>query len=160
MNLIESKGDSFVFQLGKREKHLLCRVLQLYPLLNSTYHRLSKTADEKEIEPDQKLLEAALDDHRREHKQQLETMLNDAQQFQSVEDGYRLALSSPQMEWLLQALNDIRVGSWLILGCPDEKKGKLATITAENAIYAGALELCGHFQMALLEAFDQPAPNP
>ena len=35
--------------------------------------------------------------------------------------GCRLSLSQADLEWLLQILNDIRVGSWVILGSPEEK---------------------------------------
>jgi len=67
----------------------------------------------------------------------------------------RLKLSAPQMEWLLQVLNDIRVGSWLVLGEPDEKKGKPIEVNDENARYYAAMEFCGLFQMTLLDALQQ-----
>jgi len=59
------------------------------------------------------------------------------------------------MEWLLQVLNDIRVGSWLILGEPDEKQGKPIALNDDNARYYAAMEFCGLFQMMLLDAFQQ-----
>lgn len=155
MNLIETKDGVFVFQIGKREKQLLCGVLHFYPLLNSTYHHLSKTANPKEIQSAQQLLETAMEEQRRENKKQLEAILGEAQRFQPNPDGYRLSLNVGQMDGLLQVLNDIRVGSWLRLGGPDESKGKPAAINADNAVYSGSMELSGYFQMALLDAFDR-----
>ncbi len=82
-------------------------------------------------------------------------MLNQATRLQETDGAHRLTLSSPQMEWLLQVLNDIRVGSWLILGEPDEKKGKPIELNDANARYYAAMEFCGLFQMTLLDAFQR-----
>ena len=38
--------------------------------------------------------------------------------------GLQLTLSGPEIEWLLQVLNDVRVGSWIALGSPDPESGK------------------------------------
>ena len=79
-------------------------------------------------------------------------MLNDPQRFQENQAGYSLSLNAYQLEWLLQVLNDVRVGSWLMAGSPDEKKGKPAKINLKTAPYLWAMEICGAFQMAMLEA--------
>ena len=55
-----------------------------------------------------------------------------------------------EVEWLLQVLNDVRVGSWLALGEPE--RGQEPAVTAQNARYLLALELCGLFQSVLLAA--------
>ena len=56
------------------------------------------------------------------------------------------------MEWLLQALNDIRVGSWLALGSPDGPVEILAALTDKTAPDFWAMEISGHFQAVLLAA--------
>jgi len=53
-----------------------------------------------------------------------------------------------QIEWLLQVLNDVRVGSWLMLGEPEP--GDEPAVTKANAKYLLALELCGVFESVLL----------
>ena len=63
---------------------------------------------------------------------------------------FRLLLQPTEVEWLLQVLNDVRVGSWLALGEPDEDKPP--DLTPENFRYAVAMEVCGAFQSALLAA--------
>ena len=59
------------------------------------------------------------------------------------------------MDWLLQVLNDIRVGGWLLLGEPDEKKGKSIQVNAQNLQHYAAMEFCGLFQMTLLDALER-----
>jgi hypothetical protein len=64
-----------------------------------------------------------------------------------------LKLELAEMEWLLQVLNDIRVGSWLALGAPDEDQPP--QLTAESFRQVVALEACGAFQSLLLMAFGE-----
>jgi len=153
VKLIKREGDDFVLHIGKRERRLLFDVLKLYPLVPAAHHRVSQTA--KQTDEHQKLLEEALAERRQENKRQLVAMLHEEQRFKETEAGYRLTLSALQMEWLLQVLNDIRVGSWLILGEPDEKKGKPVALTSQNARHYAAMEFCGLFQMTLLDAVER-----
>jgi len=155
VKLIQRDGESFLFHISKREKGLLFEVLKLYPLIPIAHHRVSQTAAALGVTETQKLLESALADRTRENKRQLLAMLNQETRLQEPVGAHRLTLSGPQMEWLLQVLNDIRVGSWLILGEPDEKKGKPIELNDENARYYAAMEFCGLFQMTLLDALQQ-----
>jgi hypothetical protein len=157
VRLVKTAADHRVFQISKREKRLLFEVLKLYPLIPAVQHRLSRTADEEAIAEEQRLLEEALAEQKKENKKQLLAMLNEDQRFVQAERGHRFTLSLPQMEWLLQVLNDIRVGSWLKLGCPDEKNGKPLELNENNAHYYFAMEYCLLFQAALLHALDSPA---
>ena len=156
MKLIQRDGESFLFHISKREKGLLLEVLKLYPLIPIAHHRVSRTTAAPPVAESQKLLESALADRTRENKRQLLAMLTRESRRQEADGGHRLKFTAPQMEWLLQVLNDIRVGSWLILGEPDEKKGKPIELKDENARYYAAMEFCGLFQMTLLDAFQQP----
>jgi hypothetical protein len=65
--------------------------------------------------------------------------------------GLELTLTAADLEWLLQVLNDIRVGSWIALGEPDETHPP--EVAGANARPVVALELCGYFQSTLLTAF-------
>ena len=153
MKLIKREGEDFVLHIGRRERRLLLEVLKLYPLVPVARHRVSQTA--KQMDEHQTLLEEALAERRQENKRQLVAVLHEEQRFKETDAGYHLTLSAPQMEWLLQVLNDIRVGSWLILGEPDEKKGKPVALTSQNARHYAAMEFCGLFQMTLLDAVQQ-----
>ena len=153
MKLIKREGEDFVLHIGRRERRLLLEVLKLYPLVPVARHRVSQTA--KQMDEHQTLLEEALAERRQENKRQLVAVLHEEQRLKETDAGYHLTLSAPQMEWLLQVLNDIRVGSWLILGEPDEKKGKPVALTSQNARHYAAMEFCGLFQMTLLDAVQQ-----
>jgi len=89
-----------------------------------------------------------------EQKGRVGKLLEDAQRFVPRGAGFRVIFSREEMEWLLQVLNDVRVGSWLALGCPDPDAGKAPEVNESNAKYMFLMELSGHFEWVLLEALD------
>jgi hypothetical protein len=137
-----------VYLLHDREKQLLLQTLKLYPLVPASHHRLSKGNDSQQAEENQCLLEEALEEQRQENRRQVLAMLDDPQRFRETQKGLELTLTPAQIEWLLQVLNDVRVGSWLALGEPEQ--GDEPEVTEENARYLLALELCGLFESILL----------
>jgi hypothetical protein len=100
----------------------------------------------------QRLLEEAVAEQRAANKKQLQTLLTDPRRFADTETGCRMTLSPADMEWLLQVLNDIRIGSWVRLGSPEERLEKL---TLKTAPHFWAMEMSGYFQSRLLEALDR-----
>jgi hypothetical protein len=149
VKLIGSENDQFQFQLAFRERELLAQVLQLYPQIPTSYQALSKAAGLEES--NQRLLDEALAETRFQNKKELDALLADPRRFNRQDTGWRLALSAGDVEWLLQILNDIRVGSWIRLGSPEVP---LSALTAESAAYFWAMEMAGTFQMHFLELLE------
>jgi hypothetical protein len=150
--LTKVNGHRLYLQLGPREKRLLVEVLQLYPLVDAAYPRATRSADPR---VDQKLLAEALAELRKENKQRLDVFLAEPQRFTDTKESSSLMIEFQNVEWLLQVLNDIRVGSWLKLGMPDEKSGKNWLLNLGNLRYVIAMELCGLMEAILLEAGSQ-----
>lgn len=153
MNLKRAGKTGFVFQISGREKRILFETIKLYPLVPATHHRLSKAAGDQS-EENQRLLEESLAEQRTANRQQLEALLNEPGRFKKSGSNYRLPLKAAELEWLLQVFNDVRVGSWLALGEPDEDKPP--AITPENFRYLVAMEVCGAFQSVILAALGAP----
>jgi len=148
----ESVEPLLTFGISAREEALLLATLRLYPLLANGHHRISKdprTAGSAE----QHLLEESMVQLRAAHRQKLDELFRAPQRFFKDATGERrLVLTRAQLEWLLQVLNDIRVGSWVQLGCPELEKAPPANLTRLNARSLQAMHLSGEFQAALLEA--------
>jgi len=147
VNIVRT-GDKFIFQTGTREKNLLLGLLKLYPCIPAA-HRLKQL--DRLPDSSQKLLDEALAEQRAETKKQLEAFLAEPARFEQTEHGWRFSLSRTELEWLLQILNDIRIGSWIKLGSPDEKRG-MRLLDKEIAPDFWAMELAGALQMQMLEA--------
>jgi hypothetical protein len=143
----------FVFHISKREKVVLLSTLRLYPLLDASYHQLSrdpKTAGRAE----QEWLEEAMEQQRQDQKKKLDQFFgNDRLFFKDGKGELQLTLTGEQLEWLLRVLNEIRVGSWVRLGRPEMEAARKLQLSSEQAHFLASMELSGYFQAALLEAF-------
>ncbi len=155
MKLIRSDNRHYVFHFTRREKGLLRELLQRYPLVSGATERPHGAAAADPETESRRLLADALAAQRQETKRQVQAMLNEPGRFQETESGCHLTLSPPQMEWLLQVLNDIRVGSWITLGSPDTEKGESVALDAETAPHLWLMEFAGYFEMQLLGAMGE-----
>ena len=152
MKLLKTEREKFIFHLVKREKQLLLAVLNQYPLIPSAHQPLSKTGGTVQAEINQRLLDESLAEQRQENKRQLQELLNDKRRFHDTDTGCRMTLMAPDIEWLLQVLNDVRVGSWILLGSPEKDVWDFE-VNEQTAPHAWAMEMAGYFQMHLLEAW-------
>jgi hypothetical protein len=154
MNLVESDGKNFVFELRQRERELLMAILKMYPLLNPDYHHVSKRKGDAKITESQALLHEAMAGEQATNKKAVAEFFEDANWKPANKGASQVTLSAEKVEWLLQVLNDVRVGSWVKLGKPDPQKGDKVDSKIENIPYIGAMELSGVFQSILLEALE------
>ncbi len=151
MKLCHANQGQLTFQLADREKVLLLEVLQLYPLVPPAYHQRdgSKRAEDA---ASRKLIEEALTERRQENKRHLQSLLQNPNRFVQREGDWQFSITRGDLEWLLQVLNDVRIGSWIALGSPDPKTTTNVALTPENAKLFWAMELCGQFESDLLNA--------
>lgn len=152
MKLIRSDGKQLVFHLSGRERDLLLQVLQLYPLLPEAYERGEPTPQSPELAESHNLLKDALAEQRRANKQELQKLMDDKARFEQLENGFAFRLSMDQVEWLLQVLNDIRVGSWVILGSPEQMSKSIEQLDPHSIPYFLAMEISGQFESVVLRA--------
>ena len=110
---------AFAFQMSREELDWLLATLRLYPMLPGDYHQIT-ISNAEELKAGQSLLEEAMAQQRADHKQKLDRFLASPGRFR-VEgpDLYRFNVTGDQLEWLLQILNDVRVGCWVKLGKPE-----------------------------------------
>ena len=150
MKIVPGTGK-FVFHLAKREKHLLSEVLRLYPCLPSGHHlkKMSQMPDASK-----RLLDEALAEQRAETKMAVAAFLSEPRRFVQADGGWRFGVSTEELEWLLQVLNDIRVGSWVLLGSPEERL-ELTRLNEQTAPHFWAMEMAGFFQMEMLKALNR-----
>ena len=152
MKLIRTKLDKLVFEISLSEKNLLFDVLKLYPLISATHHRLTKSARTAKHDENQRLLEESLAAQREENRKNVRAMLDEPGHFKAAASGFQLTLSGPEIEWLLQVLNDVRVGSWIAIGAPDPESGKKIVFNEKILPHFRMMELAGAFEMVFLDA--------
>jgi hypothetical protein len=152
MKLLRDGQNKFNFEIDRTEKFLLFHVLQLYPVVPAGHHQLSKDRHVPNREENQQLLEEALKAQRLEKRQQVESLLKDPRRFVEAEDGYRVSFTREEIEWLLQVLNDVRVGSWIALGSPDPRAEYKKRLTKQALPHLMAMDEAGFFESIFLHA--------
>ena len=152
MKFIRTRREKLVFEISLSEKRLLFEVLKLYPLISPTHHRLTKSARTAKHDENQRLLEESLAAQREENRKNVRAMLDEPGHFQAADSGFQLTLSGPEIEWLLQVLNDVRVGSWIALGSPDPESGQKIVFNEKILPHFRMMELAGAFEMVFLDA--------
>ena len=154
MKRVDANSEAVIFQLSGRERDALIQLLQAYPVIPPAHQPVSHELKEPQVAEYQRLLDEALAEQRAANKRQLQAWLAAPERFQKTRAGHRFALAREDCEWLLQVLNDIRVGNWLRLGSPES--GKLAPLRLDPRLLPTwlAMEMSGYFQMNILEALE------
>jgi len=130
----------YVFSMEKRERMALLSILNMYPVLEPSHHRISQ----KPRAAEQQWLEETMKQQKEEHKQKLaQLFLDDGRFFKEGKEDVRL----------LRVLNDIRVGSWVRLGQPEMEEARHFATKSGRTHFLTAMELSGYFQAVLLQAF-------
>jgi hypothetical protein len=160
MRCIRASKEAVILQLEARERRLFIDVLSKYPVVPAAYQPLSRGLKDLANGDDQALLNDALAEQRAALQQQLQQWLRTPNRFRRVQSGYNFTLRRTEAEWLLQILNDIRVGHWLLLGSPGEMLDvdDLDALAPEMHHAWAVMELSGMFQMIILQALEaQPS---
>jgi hypothetical protein len=152
MKFIRARREQLVFEMSRQEKGLLFEILQLYPLVSPAQYRLSKTARAGRLNDHQQLLEESLAAQQEENRKNVRTLLRKRGRFQTAPAGLLLKITRSETEWLLQVLNDVRVGSWIALGSPDTEAGEEIPMNEKTAPHIYSMEVAGAFEMVFLDA--------
>ena len=152
MKLLERNDAGLVFHLARQEKQLLQETLRLYPVLPADFQPLSKTGDSEQLRAAQQLLEESLAEQKQQNQRLLEKLAADPERFAVAPNGWHFRLAAGEIEWFLQVLNDIRVGSWRRAGCPEELHDNPEAINEQTLPHFWAMEVSGFFQCLILEA--------
>ena len=157
VKLIFKDNQRMVFRLAKQEKATLLRVLSHYPALSSSFHLPPDEGRVKrENQVDQELLEHALAEEKKAHRQRLDQFLADPARWGAHQRSWKFCLEADEVDWFLQVLNDVRVGMWYRVGCPDGPESYSADMSLESLRNLWCMELAGAFQSMLIETLDRP----
>lgn len=144
--------DRLLFEIGRRDKRLLIELLKCYPLVPVSHHTLTRSQS-AEVDPvSQQMLAEAMEARQKEQKGRVGEWLQSKDRFVARGTNWRFELTREELEWLLQVLNDVRVGSWLILGCPDPDEGKPPVVALSDTRHVFLMEMSGYFECLLIEA--------
>lgn len=154
MKLLKKIGEKFVFELLLEEKELLVKIIELYPLLDHEKLEFSKTIKDDQISQSKKILTDALKEFQETNKRLIRELFENSDVLKPKQnsDYYILELNGDQIERLLQVINDIRVGTWQKLGCPDLENREEFVHSADDVFAIYVMDICEYFEYYLLKA--------
>jgi len=157
VKLIRSSEETVILNVAEGEQLMFAEVLKLYPVVPAAYQPLSRSMKDKSSGEEQDLLDEALSEQRETLRHQVHKWLRTRNRFRPVKAGFNFTLRRTDAEWLLQVLNDVRVGHWLLLGAPDDMLDGEEVKSLEPELHRAwlAMELSGMFQMEILHALER-----
>jgi len=157
MKLLQVHDDVFVFRFNPGEKQALLSTLKNFPALPPSPHRLSKSTLLATAE-NQRLLDESLAAQRAQNQKQVAALLLKPERLKRVANNWQFTVTRPEIEILLQVLNDVRMGSWAALGCPDLDREDGVTINEETLPHVLRMELAGHLEEFFVMAVSGEIP--
>jgi hypothetical protein len=147
VNVTRIANNELEIRLSQREQDLFLAVLKLYPRMPAPLSPDKTGRSSGALMASHRLLQESLAEHRAQTQNELRRWLSDASRWRQKGSLSAFRLKEAEAEMLLQVFNDIRVGSWVALGSPEERRPLL---NQQSAPDIWAMDLAGHFQMAVL----------
>jgi len=123
---------------------MLIHVLRQFPAGDQPIAPVSKSGDAAKLMEQEAMLAEAMADQRAQHRHLVDAFLGEQGRFEEVKGGFHLRLSTEQTDWLLQVLNEVRVGLWVKAGRPEKMRSLVLGGELEPVL---SMELAAHFQM-------------
>lgn len=155
MKLVEQREDALVFELREWERHLLIAVLGRYPQVAPDYFPFSKQGLPQDKAEDAELHREMFAEEQGGNRREVGEFILKSLTSDVPVPPLKLCqftLERSRVDWLLQVINDVRVGSWVKLDRPDEAKLRRLARQAESRELIEVMEFCGYVQMVLLDA--------
>ena len=156
MKILQRTGATLVVAWTGTEKRLLEALSETYPLYHPEAQPLSRESVDLP-EGAEAWLHAARADEVNQHRAWLKGFLR-SENFVPSESGWQQEMSHGDAETLLQILNNIRVGAWSRLGCPEVLPGLAQLLSTGMDANSWLMLLAGELQMGLLLALDPDEP--
>tara|TARA_Y100001934_G_scaffold275253_2_gene369274 strand:- start:7067 stop:7537 length:471 start_codon:yes stop_codon:yes gene_type:complete len=153
--LHSSNEHQLVFGMKSGEQRLLERTFELYPVMPAGIAPLSKSSDPEEMQDEQDLLDELMRESKAENRLELMNFLRRPRQFEKEEDALLLTVKKSEVNWLLEIVNEIRVGLWYKLGQPDPEEDEVPSETAHLEDWI-SMEYCADLQARLLFTLTDP----
>lgn len=151
MNLVSANEHGVVFGVHSGERELFERTLERYPVIPGARAPLTREGSEEDLAEAQEMLETLTREAKAENVRRVADFLRKPRQFEAKDGVLRLNVARGELNWLLEIVNEIRVGVWSRLGEPDPGNIPFNTSNIEDWI---AMEYCAEIQMNLLEVLN------
>ncbi len=151
MKLLKSDAEALTFELDRRERELMVFLLRRYPVLDPAWHQIASPGDRAALAAEQAMLTESMTEEQLANRRKVERFIGS---HLDLERQGPVRITRLEADWLLRVINDVRVGSWVRLGAPDEAAMHTPELAARSMPDYTAMELGGLVQSVLLAALD------
>lgn len=144
MKVLKHDKQKLAIEFSPDEFDIFRNLLRRYPAMPTGYYKISREPNPA-LTDDQHLLDEALEETRRSHRAHMVRFLASPEIFKRVGECTVMDLRGENHEWLLQILNEIRVGLWIKLGSPEDQELELIHEDKPDHPDVWAMEACGFF---------------
>ena len=162
MKLLSRQADTLTFELRPREREILVHLLNSYPVQDPKKRLLARPEHLEKLAVEQQMLIEAVTEQQQSNRKEVASFIerhlrpstpSPEPDSPSGQTG-QLTITHAEADWLLEVLNDIRVGCWNLMGCPDEDQIHSWRLAVSHPREFGMMEMSSLAQMILLEALD------
>ncbi len=154
MKVIRQEGGQFELQMEEEEWESFSDLLAQYPLTPADHHSLnSKSNPDPDLKESEQWLRDSVSNHQTDREAQIKKWIQSIKPSNNDADlMYPISFDPERADWLIEILNDLRVGSWMSLDCPsaDELSGKSWESKGWPRIWI--MEASGMYESILLQA--------
>ncbi len=172
MKLRRRDALALVFELDRRECEVLGYLLRRYPVLDPQWHQIARPEHLGALKAEQEMLTEAMTAEQSSNRRRVAIFIKERlggggdDEAELTGDGSSgkgggtrasrriVRIPREEADWLLQVINDVRVGSWVRLGCPEEAAMHTPALAAKSITDYTAMEIGGLVQSLLLEALN------
>lgn len=151
MKIVRGEGAQVLIRLSLKEKEWLEFLLEAYPVTPEGHLPLSHGVGEEGLREEREMLAASLKESKQGNQDLVGRFLGELGKAPEAEEGIQISVEESAIDWLLEVLNDVRVGCWVRLGRPDPEEVQEGQ--GEEALHA-AMGIAGYFQTELLSALE------
>ncbi|HAM71272.1 MAG TPA: hypothetical protein DCM86_06480 [Verrucomicrobiales bacterium] len=155
MKLLSKTEDQFLFQLSELEDVFLRMTLSAFPVGGQGWPG-GRASGTPQAAPDAALLAESLGEVRRDQARAVDSFLKSQPPPADGTPGRLMRLPRGDVDWMLQVLNEVRVGSWYALGCPEEEDERKYHNSSESVPHVIRYDFSGWMIAVLLAALETP----
>jgi hypothetical protein len=143
-----------VFRFERGEREMFAQVLAMFPIKKDPMRAISQDREA------QALLEKTLGEQRAKAREEAERLLRTNGELvidADFNEYWDLRLTEGEVEVLLQMLNNIRVGTWYELGCPEPTMDVKLEMPPDDQVVRGhvIMQFCAAWEGLLMSAVDE-----
>ncbi len=154
MKLLSRTDEHLLFELSEVEDVFLQLTLSSFPVCKEGWPDGGSVTTDATPAPDAALLQEALREAKEIHRKKLDTFFIKQPLAEADTTTRLLNIPTEDIEWLLQVVNEIRIGSWYALGCPTEEEENGLEDNPAQAPHLVRFEFSGWLLSLLLDAIN------